>query len=334
MKRLIIRNKLILGIILILLASGFIIFHPSVPYEIYKTSRSVPKDSDFTLVIYTDIHHDPEKDELHPLKETMECVAKMMKLTRIDALWNLGDLINGHTTTKAEAIEQMNEVMAEENRVSENAHRVAGNHDNNIQATYSTNAGYGMGEMLSNSELNAVLENTATSQTEHHSALRPTDYYVDFPEIRVVCITAENTTWTEETAVWLKETALITTSQVLILAHCPTRPEWGFQNDIVNGELIETEIQRFTDNGGTIIAYIHGHDHGDMISDTGDWKEICIGCARFQEPKSNGTKGMTFPKRSKWNATKILFDVVSIDIEKREVHFIRFGAGEDWVIQY
>lgn len=305
--------------------------------EVVSTVHAVERaEPNLTLAIYTDIHHDPAKNEPHVISETMDCVAEIGKRVKIDALWNLGDLINGHTTTKEEAIGHIQEVLAEEYRVTANAHRIEGNHDNNIQATYEGNTGYGPEEVLSNEELNAVLENKKTSQTEHHSDLRPTDYYVDFPghEIRVICITAEETTWTEETAVWLRGEALKTEDAVLILAHIPTRPEWGFKNDVVGGELIEDELRAFVESGGTIIAYIHGHDHGDMISDAGEWKEVAIGCARFQVPTSNGTESMTFQERNKRDATKILFDVVCINTEKREVRFIRFGAGTDRVITY
>ena len=322
-----------LGVIAVI---AFIVY-PGISYiiEISSTVHAIQSaEPTLTLAIYTDIHHDPEKDEPHVIKETMDCVAEIGKKIQIDALWNLGDLINGHTTTKAEAIIQIQEVLAEENRVTPNAHRIAGNHDNNIQATYEGNAGYGMEEVLTPDELNRVLANRATSQTEHYSSLHPTDYYVDFDEIRVVCIAADDTTWKKETAEWLRNEALKTEKEVLILAHIPTRPEWGFMNDVVNGDMIEEELHHFVASGGTINAYIHGHDHGDMISDAGEWEEVAIGCARFQEPTSNGTEGMTFQKRSKRDATKILFDVVCINTEKREVRFVRFGAGNDRVISY
>ena len=321
------------AILFLVLVDKPFIYESEVVSTVHAVERAEPN---LTLVIYTDIHHDPAKNEPHVIGKTMDCVVEVGKRVTIDALWNLGDLINGHTTTKAEAVEQINEVLAEENRVTANAHRIEGNHDNNIQATYEGNAGFGMEEVLTNAEMSSVLANTTTSQTEHHSGLRPTDYYVEFPDqgIRVICITAEETTWTEETAVWLREEALKTEDSVLFLAHIPTRPEWGFKNDVVGGELIEDELRAFVESGGTIIAYIHGHDHGDMISDAGEWKEVAIGCARFQVPTSNGTEGMTFQERNKRDVTKILFDVVCINTEKREVRFIRFGAGTDRVITY
>ena len=51
-------------------------------------------------------------------------------------------------------------------------------------------------------------------------------------------------------------------------------------------------------------------------------------------PKSNGTPGMTFYERSEDDATMVIFDVVSIDLENRKVLFTRFGAGEDREIQF
>lgn len=98
----------------------------------------------------------------------------------MDALWNLGDLINGHNTTKAEALVQIKVVAQAENQIMANAHRIAGNHDDNVQSTYEANTGYGSVEILSTAEMSATLEN---SGSEFHNPLRSTDYYVDFPTI-------------------------------------------------------------------------------------------------------------------------------------------------------
>ena len=320
--------------ILVMLLGGLCFSLNSADVEIARVAkRAESGHAALTLLVYTDIHHDP-KDKVDLYRETMDCAGKLMEQTRIDALWNLGDLINGRTTTKAEAIAQLRDVIEEENRITLHAHRVAGNHDNNLQSTELSGAGYGMEEVLSCEELNAVLENTSSSQKEHHSPYRPTDYYVDFEGIRVVCITAEGNAFQEETTRWLREEALSTTSQVLIFSHLPTRPEWGYHGDVEHGEWIEEALNAFIAEGGTVICYIHGHDHGDKISDTGAWKEVSIGCARFQTPKSGGTEGMVYQRRQTWNKTKYLFDVVQIDPEKREVRFIRFGAGRDRVIHY
>ena len=307
--------------------------------EVQDTVGKIGDDT-FNLVILTDLHYDPAKDEPDMTDPTMQAIARVGREARIDAFWNLGDFINGHDTDKAEATKQIRTVVEKERRVSPDFHNIMGNHDNNIQATYASNAGLPETEVLSVDELNDVLATDSSAQAEVHNPGRPTDYYVDFPErnIRVVCLSADYTTFLPETAEWLGNAALDTKMPVLVLAHIPTRPEWGFRNDVAGGEEIEARLREFIEKGGTVVAYIHGHDHGDMISVVTDeegkplFSEVAVGCARFQYPTSNGTPGMTYRERNEKDETMFLFDVVCVD--EHEVRFIRFGAGEDRVIQY
>ena len=351
-----IRKKLTIVSAAILLATVvmtvyLLFYHPSpLDVEIRRTvSEVTAQDSDLTLLILTDLHYDPSKynaetgemDVLQPTFSSIAAVASGVKKKgdRIDGFWNLGDFINGHGTMKAEATEQIKMVTAVQSEVSPDFHSIAGNHDNNIHATW-YDPPQPETEVLTTEEVNALLENTETSQVEHHNPGFQTDYYVDFDSIRVVCLSADGTTFRQVTIDWLKTVALNTDKAVLFLAHIPTRPEWGFLNDVENGEVIEDAIKTFINSGGTVIAYIHGHDHGDMINTVTDeqgnllWYEICIGCARFQYPTSNGTDGMVFRERNKEDETALLYDIVSIDETKKTVHFTSFGAGEDREITY
>ena len=143
-----------------------------------------------------------------------------------------------------------------------------------------------------------------------------------------------------ETVSWLQNEALATGHEVLVLSHIPTRPEWGFRNDVSNGKAIENALSSFVATGGTVIAYIHGHDHGDIINtvtaDDGSFlfHEIGIGCARFSCSTANGTPGMKYRERNEDDETMILFDIVSIDQTNRIVYFTRVGAGDDREIRY
>lgn len=301
--------------------------------EIEKTVAAVPKEAELKLIVFTDIHHDPAY-EVDPLKETLACAGKVGKKIGADAIWCLGDLINGHNSTKEEATKLIREVIAEEEKTGLAFHNLEGNHDSNIQSTWDGSGGYGMEVVLGPEELAQVIGQSG----EEHSGLRSTDYWVDFEEqgIRVICLSADYTTFTEETAEWLRESALKTEMDVLVMSHCPTRAEWGFNGDVQDGELIEKELKDFCDRGGTVIALIHGHDHGDMIetAEALPWAGVAIGCARFSVPKGGATPGMEYAARNADDATKVLFDTVCVDKEKREVRLIRFGAGEDRVIQY
>lgn len=300
--------------------------------EIKATLATIPVNT-INIAIITDMHHDLTY-KVDPINDLGGVLSRLFSSGKITALWNLGDLINGHNSTKDQAEKLLLDVVNMEKAVTADYHNIEGNHDNNIQSTWEGSGGLPETEILSNDELNMILENTGTDQVEYHSILRATDYYVDFDTLRIVCITAEYTTFQPETAEWLRTEALETDKEVLVLAHCPTRPEWGFRNDIENGDLIEEELKKFIDSGGTVVAYIHGHDHGDMISDAGDWKEVAIGCSRFHVPSSNGTPGMTFWERKEEDESKLLFDIVCIDQKERTIRFIRFGTGEDRAVKY
>ncbi len=331
------RALVFIAILLVLVLGAFFLLQGSkFDEEIKKTIDSVTPGN-LTLAVYSDLHYDPSKKEPDALKPTMYCLKRIMKKCSVDALWNLGDLINGHNTTKVEALAQIKTVTDAENKITLNAHRIIGNHDNNVQSTYESNTGYGSEEILSLAEMNDALEN---AESEVHNPLRPTDYYVDFPTIRVVCLSADGTTWQTATAEWLLTDVLNTEREILVLSHIPTRPEWGFRNDVKNGEIIEDALKNFSSQGGTVIAHIHGHDHGDMvqqvIGDDGQvlWHSVAIGCARFQYPTSNGTNDMVFWHRNEKDATAVLFDIITIDQENQEVRFVRCGAGVDRMIKY
>lgn len=324
----------IFALFLVFLMTVFVLSTQTNQYEkeIQATLKSIPDDT-INIAIFTDLHHDPAY-EVDPIDDLGKVLSRLFSSDKIMALWNLGDLINGHNNTKEQATALLQDVVNMERSVTVNYHNIEGNHDNNIQSTWEGSGGLPETEILSNDELNVILENKDTEQVEFHSSLRATDYYVDLDTIRIVCITGDYTTFQPETADWLRAEALVTDKEILILAHCPTRPEWGFRSDIQNGDLIEEELRNFIDSRGTMIAYIYGHDHGDMISDAGAWKEVAIGCSRFHVPKSNGTPGMTFWERKEEDESKLLFDIVCIDQKERTIRFVRFGAGEDRELKY
>ena len=48
--------------------------------EIETTVKAINRiEHPFTLAVYTDIHHDPEKDKVDPLPDTMACMGKLFR---------------------------------------------------------------------------------------------------------------------------------------------------------------------------------------------------------------------------------------------------------------
>ncbi|MDO5435825.1 MAG: hypothetical protein Q4G19_05600 [Clostridia bacterium] len=113
-----------------------------------------------------------------------------------------------------------------------------------------------------------------------------------------------------------------------MLSHCPTRPEWGYFEDVTGGELIEDALREFSARVGTVLAYIHGHDHGDMTETAENlpYTRVAVGCAKVSRPRK-GTEGIVYQPRNPADETRLLFDVVLVDPQAERVRLIRFGAG-------
>lgn len=290
----------------------------------------------FTICVFTDLHHD-DKYENDPTKEMFANIKELDNRINFDAIYNLGDTIDGQFYDKNKAKSYLCEVTRLMKNISlTKYHSLEGNHDNNVQSTWNDRGGYDSKEKMSNVELFSCLQKDGCNEV--HNLNHLTDFYVDYEKynIRVICLSLDYTTYTSATAEWLSSIALNTTKQVLVLSHCATKPKWGYYNDIENGTIIETALKKFITNRGEIIAYLHGHTHGDMIETDEDisWTEVAINCAKFESVDHGGTTGLTFPSRNANNETKVSFDVICIDTTNRKVKFIRFGAGNDREIKY
>lgn len=302
--------------------------------EAVQTVLAASNQPMLTLAVFTDLHHDPKYPN-DPTDAMFANINALNKRIHFDGLWNLGDSIDGQNQTQYEAEGCLSEVVTYMYKVTDRAHSLMGNHDDNVQSTWQTYGGLDASNRLTMLELNEVL--WKGSNKEVHNPNRWGDYYIDFEayDIRVICVSADYVDFKVATQNWLTNTALNTTHKVLVFSHCATKAEWGYMSDITNGDRIETPLNNFIANGGTVIALIHGHTHGDMIETDASnrFTEVAIGCAKYETP-SSGTTGITYQPRNAHDYRKILFDIVCVDQTNRKLHFIRCGAGTDRYISY
>ena len=289
----------------------------------------------FVAAVFTDLHHDPKYPN-DPAFDMMANIKEVYDRIHFNALMNLGDTIDGQFQTQYQAEKCLSDITKRMYAITTaRTHIIVGNHDDNVQSTWNNRGGLPVTERLTMLEVNDAL--FKGSVNEKHNPNHITDYYVDYDEfnLRIVCIGVNYTSYVAATKTWLESTALDTDKEVLVFSHCATKPKWGYMNDISNGAYIEEPLNVFVSNGGTVIAFIHGHTHGDMIETDQDisFTEIAIGCAKF-EKLSDGTEGITYQPRNANDYTKILFDIICIDKTNRKIHFIRCGAGEDRVVSY
>lgn len=288
-----------------------------------------------TFAVFTDLHHD-SKYPNDPTNDMFVNIHALNDRLHFDGIINLGDAIDGQNQTQYVAEGFISDVVnSMYNITTERSHSIPGNHDDNVQSTWSSHGSYDASNQLTNLELYEALNKG--SYNEVHSSTRFTDYYVDYElyGVRAIFISPNYTAWENDTATWLSNTALDTDKKVIVFSHTATKAEWGYNNDVSNGTIIETALNNFISGGGVVLAFIHGHTHGDMIETASDisFSEVAIGCAKF-EKLSSGTSGMTYQDRNVNDYTKILFDIVCVDQTNSKVHFIRCGAGSDRVINY
>ena len=288
-----------------------------------------------TFAVFTDLHHDL-KYVNDPTMDMMANINTIYDRLHFDGLMNLGDAIDGQFQTQYQAETCLSQVVTDMYTITtDRSHNLCGNHDDNIQSTWDNRGGQPATERLTLLEINDML--FKGSKNEIHNPNHITDYYVDYDEynIRMICLGINYTSYVSATQTWLENTALQTDKDVIVFSHCATKAKWGYKNDISNGAYIETPLNDFVANGGTVIAYIHGHTHGDMIETDSDisFTEVAIGCAKF-ETLTEGTTGITYQPRDADDYTKILFDLICVDQTNRKIHFIRCGAGSDREVSY
>lgn len=112
-----------------------------------------------------------------------------------------------------------------------------------------------------------------------------TYYYMDFPDskVRVIMLNTTDSKFTEgwggnnsmsdEQVNWFKTKALDTDYAVIVMSHIPFVQafEEGKNTTSVKSSQILEAVENFVSNGGTFIAYMHGHTHTNetFVDDNG-----------------------------------------------------------------
>ena len=165
-------------------------------------------------------------------------------------------------------------------------------------------------------------------------------YYVDFEKQKLRCIFLHSFNHREqirygfprEEIEWVRE-MLAETAQdmkVLIFSHVPLLPKMHYwSKDIRNSSEMLQALEGFVQQGGTILAYVHGHNHADQICYDRSFTIVSIGCAKCEDFKDKKPEGAVTYDRKMRTVSQELWDVVIVDTDENRLEFVRFGAGED-----
>lgn len=121
---------------------------------------------------------------------------------------------------------------------------------------------------------------------------------------------------------------------ILIFSHVPLLPEMHYWSNLIrNCTEMKNVLDQYVHSGGIILAYIHGHNHSDQILYTECFPIISIGCAKCEDFKDKKPEGSVTFERKKGTLTQELWDVLVINTEEKKMEFVRFGAGNDRIVQ-
>lgn len=170
-------------------------------------------------------------------------------------------------------------------------------------------------------------------------------YYVDYPRQKLRVLFLYSFDYREkvrygfpkEEVEWVESTLAQTEAgwSVLVFSHVPPLPEIHYWSDeIRNGEELMRVLEAYhAGEGHTVLGYIHGHNHAEQIYTERAFPIVSVGCNKLEDFKDKKPGGSLTFDRKRHTVTQDLWDVLVVSGDKQRMSFIRFGAGEDRIVE-
>lgn len=233
---------------------------------------------------------------------------------------HLGDLTDG-ILPLARTRESAEQVMADMRRTGKTVYLCCGNHDSNY---FRDNP-----EKMTEGEMSAF-----------YLGREKPWYYVDFPAQRLRVLFLYSFDYLEQVRYgfppeeldWVRNTleSMAEGWAALVCSHVPPLPEIHYWSDqIRNGEELMGILESYHRTGRKILAYVHGHNHGEQIYTKRLFPIVSLGCNKMEDFQDKKPAGSWTYCRRQGTVTEDLWDVMIVHADHAGIDFVRFGAGED-----
>lgn len=233
---------------------------------------------------------------------------------------HLGDLTDG-ILPLAQTRESVERVMADMRQTGKPVYLCCGNHDSNY---FRNNP-----EKMTEEEMSA-----------YYLGREKPYYYVDYPAQKLRILYLHSFDYREQVRYgfpieeldWVRDTLEAMTDgwAALVCAHVPPLPEIHFWSDqIRNGEALLEILEEYHRAGKKILAYVHGHNHGEQIYREKLFPIVSLGCNKMEDFQDKKPAGSRTYYRQQGTVTEDLWDVMIVHADHMGIDFVRFGAGED-----
>ena len=294
--------------------------------EIEKTAETVNALRDTDSLVFglmTDSHfviNGGWEDTLYNLQQ-------VNKKAPFDGFIHLGDFTDGMTPVSITK-EYFNNIYADLKTLNTPLYLVLGNHDANY---FRNNPG-----AMSSQE-----------QGEFYLKKDKPYYYQDFEAQKlrlIVLYSFDHTQKTQETRYgfpteeveWVQQVLDKTPVdyKVLICSHVPLLAKMHYwSKEIRNSDAMIAAFNSFITRGGTILGFIHGHNHAEQVNKELAFPIISIGCTKCEDFKDRKPEGSYTYDRQMKTVNQDLWDVLVVKSKENKFEFVRFGAGEDRTVE-
>lgn len=255
--------------------------------------------------------------------DTLYNLQQVNKKAPFDGFIHLGDYTDGMTPV-AITKEYFNNIYTDLKTLGVPLYLVLGNHDANY---FRNNPGAMSG----------------IEQGEFYLKKDKPYYYEDFENHKlrlIVLYSFDHTQKTQETRYgfpseeveWVQQVldSTPTDYKVLICSHVPLLAKMHYwSKEIRNSDAMIGAFNSFISKGGTILGFIHGHNHAEQINKELAFPIISIGCTKCEDFKDRKPEGSYTYDRTVKTVTQDLWDVLIVKPKENKLEFVRFGAGED-----
>lgn len=238
----------------------------------------------------------------------------------IDSIVHLGDFTDG-MTSKAVTTLYVTDMLHDLKKNDVPVHVTLGNHDSNYFR--------GNKQRFSKEEQLQLF------------GLEKEYYYVDYEKAKIRCLFLASYDadvpvrygFSEEEVDWVRKTLdeAPTGYKILIFSHEAPLEDLDYWARLIrNGKKLMDVLEEYNvREGSQILAYIHGHTHAEHVYRGSSFPIISIGCNKCEYYPEKKPKGSHAYMRQPDTVTQDLWDVLVVDAEAEQLHFVRFGAGED-----
>lgn len=302
------------------------VFHKEIG-KVAERIAMVKEENDLVLAVLTDTHY--------TVNGTWEDTAANLQAVHhkvgFDSVIHLGDFTDGMVPREITCV-YAKRILEDLRKMNIPMHIVLGNHDANYFA--------------GNQDVMPIPEQVQLYQkcSESYKSDKGCPYYyMDYEKENIRCVFLSAYDNNEKLRYgfdlkqieWMAATLQNTPTKYLILVFAHSAPLAGLDywaDEIRNGDVLMSVMEKHQGKYKNILAYIHGHTHADFIFKERAFPIISIGCAKCEDMQEKKPEKAVTQKRELGKATQDLWDVLIVKPKKKQLKFVRFGAGKDRVI--